>query len=347
MDIKKLILKKLARKKILKVSDIVQATGFSRAYINRFFQELQNEGKIVLLGKANRARYAPTETAKEAKKELFSINRILKNKNLSEDLVLDEIKRDAGIFLDLPRNVASIVDYGFTEMLNNAIEHSQSPEIAIQMKKDKSGINFKVVDFGIGIFKHVMRKRNLKNELEAIQDILKGKQTTAPREHTGEGIFFTSKAADTLTIRSSKKKLIFHNILDDVFIKDAKYVNGTKVAFFIGLKSKRKLADVFRKYSGDSYEFSKTKVIVRLYKMSADYLSRSQARRILSGLDAFKEITLDFSGVETVGQAFVDEVFRIWQFHHRRIRIITQNTNKNIDFMIKRSLGENSKIEFI
>ncbi|MFH1233170.1 MAG: DUF4325 domain-containing protein [Patescibacteria group bacterium] len=343
MDIRKLILRKLAQKKTLKVSDIVQATSFSRAYINRFFQELQNEGKIILLGKANRSRYASIKTAKEVKKELQSLNRILRNKNLSEDLALDEIKQDTGIFLDLPQNLANVVDYGFTEMLNNAIEHSQSPKIVIKIKRDKSGISFEVIDFGIGIFKHVMRKWNLKNELEAIQDILKGKQTTAPREHTGEGIFFTSKAADILTIRSSKKKLIFHNILDDVFIKDAKYIKGTKVVFFIGLKSKRKLADVFRKYSGDSYEFSKTKVTVKLYEMSADYISRSQARRILSGLDAFKEITFDFNGVETVGQAFVDEVFRIWQSHHRQIKIITQNANENIEFMIKRSFEENSK----
>lgn len=331
-----MILRKLARKKTLKVSDIVRATGFSRAYINRFFQELQNEGKIVLLGKANRAQYVLVKNVKKAKETLLSINRILRNKNLSEDLVLDEIKRDAGIFLDLPKNIANIIDYGFTEMLNNAIEHSQSPEIAIQMKRDKSGINFEVVDFGIGIFKHVMRKRNLKNELEAIQDILKGKQTTDPREHTGEGIFFTSKAADILTIRSSKKKLIFHNILDDVFIKDAKYVKGTRVIFAIGLKSKIKLADVFRKYSGDSYEFSKTKVVVKLYKMDTDYISRSQARRILSGLDAFKEITLDFNGVETIGQGFADEVFRVWKLHHPHIEIIFKNANDNIRFMINR-----------
>src|SRR3989344_2924171 len=153
MDIRRLILRKLAKKKTLKASDIVRATGFSRAYINRFFQELQNEGKIVLLGKANRSRYASTKTARGAKKELLSVSRILKNKNLSEDLVLDGIKQDTGIFLDLSKNIANIIDYSFTEMLNNAIEHSRSSEIAIQMKRDKSGISFEVVDSGIGIFR--------------------------------------------------------------------------------------------------------------------------------------------------------------------------------------------------
>ncbi|PIW90025.1 MAG: hypothetical protein COZ92_01790, partial [Candidatus Nealsonbacteria bacterium CG_4_8_14_3_um_filter_40_11] len=261
MNIKKLILRQLTKKGTIKVADVVEITGFSRAYINRFFQELRDEGKVLLLGKANRAQYVLIKSAKAAKKTLLTARRILKNKDLSEDLVLDEIKKDTGIFLPLPKNVIAILDYAFTEMLNNAIEHSNSSKIEIVIKKDSSGVRFEVVDFGIGIFNHLMKKKSLKSEFEAIQDLLKGKQTTAPQEHSGEGIFFTSKVADILTIQSSKKKLIFHNVLNDVFIKNTKPIRGTKVTFFISLKSKRKLSKIFKEYSGNSYEFSKTKVI--------------------------------------------------------------------------------------
>jgi len=346
MDIKGLILKKLTKKKTIKVADIVKATGFSRAYINRFFQELRNEGKIVLVGKANKARYvlARKKALTVAKRELLSIKRVLKNKNLSEDLVLNELKNETGIFLDLPKNVSTILDYAFTEMLNNAIEHSRSRKIEINMQVDSAGVRFDVTDFGVGIFRHIMKKRGLESELEAIRDLLKGKQTTAPKEHSGEGIFFTSRVADMLTIRGSKKKLIFHNILEDIFIKDIKPVKGTKVTFFISLKSKKKLSKIFREYSIGSYEFGKTKVTIRLYKMDTDYISRSQARRLMSGLDDFKKITLDFKKVETVGQSFVDEVFRVWQSNHPYVELITQNINENIDFMIKRVLKRKLKL---
>ncbi len=142
-----------------------------------------------------------------------------------------------------------------------------------------------------------------------------------------------------LTIQSSKKKLVFHNILDDIFIKDTKkYIKGTKVTFIIGLKSKRKLSQIFREYSGDSFEFSKTKIVVKLYKMGVGYVSRSQARRILSGLDVFEKIILDFSDVEMIGQAFVDEVFRVWQSHHPHVELIPRNANENVSFMINRVL---------
>ncbi len=222
-------------------------------------------------------------------------------------------------------------------MLNNAIEHSQSKKIEIQIKRSPIDIRFEVRDRGIGIFSNIMRKRKLKNEFEAIQDLLKGKQTTLPKEHTGEGIFFTSKVGDMLTIQSSRKKIIFNNALDDIFIKETKETIGTRVDFRVAIKSKINLSGVFKEYSDKAFSFAKTETKVSLYKIDTDFISRSQARRIVSGLDKFKKILLDFRGVDTVGQAFADEVFRVWQKMHPKIKIEHRNANKNIEFMIKRA----------
>jgi len=323
------------------VAEIVKATGFSRAYINRFFQQLRREGKAILLGRANQARYvaASKKNLKEEKKKILSVKRFLPNINLSEDKVLDEIQSKSGIFYGLSKNVSDMLDYTFTEMLNNAIEHSLSKKIEVRIKKENSQIEFKIRDWGVGIFMNIMKKMGLRNELEAIQNLLKGKQTTAPAEHTGEGIFFTSKVADFLVIKGSRKKLIFDNILRDIFIKDIKPIVGTEIEFRISANSKRSLTGVFKEYSGKTFEFSKTRVVAKLYKMDTDFFSRSQARRILGGLDKFKTIVLDFREVDTVGQAFADEVFRVWQNRHPNILIEYQNANENIDFMIKRSLA--------
>lgn len=342
MDIKQIILKKLNKEKEIKVADIVKVTGFSRIYINRIFSELRKEEKIILIGKTNKVCYvlANKKAQEKARKNILSIQKTLINKNLSEDIILDEIKKDTGIFLDLSKNISSILDYAFTEMLNNAIEHSRSKKIEVFIKKNKEIVSFNVNDKGIGIFNNITKERKLKNELEAIQDLLKGKQTTMPKEHTGEGIFFTSKIADTLVIQSSRKKLIFNNILDDVFIRDVKNTKGTRVAFTISLNSKKDLNRIFKEYTESSYEFGKTKVLVKLFEMNTIYISRSQARRIISGLDKFKNIVLDFKKVDTVGQAFADEVFRVWQNHHPDIKITYQNANENINFMIKRVINK-------
>jgi len=340
MDIELFILKRIKEKGKIKAADIVKVTGFSRAYINRFFQKLKEEGKIILVGRANKAFYIPADKkiASQAKRSVLSAKKILKNKDLYEDSVLNAIKQDTGIFMSLSKNVSDILDYAFSEMLNNAIEHSKSSKIEIQIKRDNQCVFFSVRDWGVGIFKNIMKKKRLRNELEAIQDLLKGKQTTAPKEHSGEGIFFTSKIADLLTIQSSVKKLIFDNILDDVFIRDIKKTKGTKVSFMISTKSKTNLNRVFNQYSEGAFTFDKTITKISLYKLDSAFISRSQARRVLSGLDKFKKIILDFKGVESVGQAFADEVFRVWQNRHANIEIKYIYANENISFMINRAM---------
>jgi anti-sigma regulatory factor (Ser/Thr protein kinase) len=340
MNIKELILKQLKAQKSIKVSDIVKKTHFSRAYINRFFQELRNEGKIILIGKANKAYYilAEKKALEQAKRKITVINKRLVNKNLLEDQVFDQIVKETGILTDLNKNLFDIINYAFTEMFNNAIEHSKSKIIEYKMENTNNSIKFTIRDYGIGIFKNIMSKKNLKNELEAIQDLLKGKQTTAAEKHSGEGIFFTSKCADNFVITSFSKKLIFNNIINDIFISDIKSIKGTKIIFTLAVKTKKDLSKIFKEYSGLDFEFSKTKIYVKLYKTGTSFISRSQARRILAGLEKFKTIVLDFKNINTVGQGFTDEIFRIWPKYHPKIKIDTINTNENIDFMIKRAI---------
>ncbi len=339
-DIAASILNLLRSQKEVRAADIIKKTGFSRAYINRFFQALRDEGRIVLIGKANRARYvlADNDAVRTSKASILSITKIIRNRNISEDTVLGGIKRNTGIFDGISPNVSGIAGYAFSEMLNNAIEHSGSRFIKIEMKRDKDCVTFGVADNGVGIFNNIRKKKNLASNMEAIQDLLKGKQTTAPEAHSGEGIFFTSRAADILTIRSSGKKLVFNNPLADVFIKDIRKTAGTKVNFSVNVKTKKRLDDIFRKYTDSSFEFSKTGVIVRLYRIGPECISRSQARRIVSGLEKFKTIILDFKGMDTIGQAFSDEIFRVWRSSHPSIEVISKNANDNVEFMIKRAM---------
>ncbi len=336
MDIRRLILKTIRTRGEARAHDIVEKTGFSRAYVNRFFRSLIEEGKILLLGKANAARYV-LAGGRNSFNSVRDVHKILQNRGISEDVILAEFKRTTGIFAGIRRNVSEIVEYAFLEMLNNAMEHSRSRTIEVRMQRNDSSVEFSVSDKGVGVFRNIREKRHLDSEMAAIQNLLKGKETTAPRKHSGEGIFFTSKVADRLVIKSFTKRLIFDNLLQDVFIEDGPSWRGTLVRFRIGLGSRIRLRRVFQEYAGRMFEFSKTRVAVRLYRAEAAYLSRSQARRIMSGLDKFKTVFLDFTNVRTVGQAFADEVFRVWQMKHPRLRIIPQNMTSNVEFMIKRA----------
>lgn len=341
MDIKQKILNLTKAGKEITVSDLVKKTGFSRAYIHRFFQALIEEGRLVKLGHANRARYVAAQAGaiKKARSKVWAITKILENKNLQEDKVLESIRRETGILTNLSENVRRILEYAFTEMLNNAIEHSRSAKIRISIKRDQAGVKFDVVDQGIGIFEKLIHSRHLASVEEAIQDLLKGKQTTAPEAHSGEGIFFTRRAGDSFTIRSSNKKLFFSNRAGDFTLATIKPVQGTKINFAIASNSKRELRKVFERFTTESFAFSATEVAVRLYRPGGEtgFISRSQARRLLFGLDKFKKIILDFQGVATIGQGFADEIFRVWQGRFPRIEIVSINANADVRFMLKRA----------
>ena len=70
--------------------------------------------------------------------------------------------------------------------------------------------------------------------------------------------------------------------------------------------------------------------------MGTVYISRSQARRLLAGLNKFKSIILDFDKVPTIGQSFADEIFRVFLSDNPEIKIQAVNTNKAVQFMIDR-----------
>ena len=69
--------------------------------------------------------------------------------------------------------------------------------------------------------------------------------------------------------------------------------------------------------------------------LQRDYVSRSEARRLLANLEKFSEIVLDFRDVKSVGQGFADEVFRVFASRHPAIVISTENTNPVLDAMIR------------
>ncbi|MEA3357124.1 MAG: DUF4325 domain-containing protein, partial [Patescibacteria group bacterium] len=272
----------------------------------------------------------------------IKLSKTYKNEDLDEFEVLKWIIDDRLFKEKLKENISSIFEYAFTEMLNNAIEHSLSERVKIEVRVEKRNLIFEVRDFGVGVFRNVKEKRSLNSEIEAIQDLLKGKTTTAPRSHSGEGIFFTSKVADIFILESFDYRLRVDNLLEDVFVEELpKSIKGTLVRFCISVESTKHLKGVFEEFqvNPDEPAFDKTETYIKLYTLGTIYISRSQARRLLTGLEKFKEVVLDFQKVPTIGQAFADEVFRVYNKKHPEVKIVPKNMSDNVRMMVDR-VGE-------
>ena len=307
--------------------------SFSRVTVAKVLSDMVDEGKLIRIGKGRSVRY-------RANVHVFS--RIYSNRNLEEHLVLDELQSQFSSLNGLSENLRSIFAYSFSEMLNNAIEHSGSEEIEVSLKVSGSDFSFSIRDWGIGVFNNIQQKYGLQNAEEAIQELMKGKTTTAPQAHSGEGVFFTSKIADFFQLSSFGYELTIDNRLPDTFVRSlTEGVVGTMVNFQISLATEKHLNDVFQAYVSDMDEqvFDKTSIVIKLFTNGTIYISRSQARRVISNLEKFKHIVLDFKGVPTVGQAFCDEIFRVFKTKNPDVVIEPIHMDPGVSFMVNMALG--------
>lgn len=338
MDIRKLILELAEQKGRLKSADVLKALdkSVSRQYISVLLTRLIKEGKLIKGGSTAAAFYV---LAKNEHLLGSSVHKRFRRENLKEHEVLNDINQRVHFMKKLNENVRSLFDYAFSEMLNNAIEHSESKYIEIEVGRDGKNLWFMVNDVGVGVFRNVMKKRSLKNEIEAMQDLLKGKTTTQPHAHSGEGIFFTSKTADIYQLDSFDYSLRLDNTIRDIFLGEIKPTKvGTKVYWLINLKTERHLREIFQQFEADhsNPDFDKTEIQIRLYTIGTIYISRSQARRIITSLEKFKSIIFDFDKVPSVGQAFVDELFRVFPQKYPDIRITAIHMNEAVRYMVDR-----------
>ena len=305
--------------------------SISRQAVNKHIQRLVKQKSLVVSGSTRSRVYKLCPLEKWSK--IYDLG-----SNLAEDIVWDsDIKP---LTSDLPENVKDIWFYGFTEMLNNAIDHSSGKMVLVQLERTAIDTEIIVVDNGEGIFKKIQRELNLYDERHAVLELAKGKLTTDPDRHSGEGIFFTSRMFDEFQILSEMVYFShkFNKQEDWIFEREG-FESGTTVFMKLNNNTARTTKRIFDNFSsGDDYGFTKTVVPVRLAKYGDEKLfSRSQAKRLLARVDKFKVVVFDFAGVEIIGQAFADEVFRVFKKQHPEIQIMSLDTSQEVAQMIRRA----------
>jgi hypothetical protein len=222
------------------------------------------------------------------------------------------------------------------EIFNNAIEHSNAEIIRVVINKNKIFTCLSVFDNGIGIFNNIKTKFKLIDEKDALLELAKGKRTTMKTRHSGQGIFFTSKAFDDFIIVSNGIQFSVNPEMNSM-LKTGRTKFSTMVNMRLANSSGKILKNIFDEYSTEiPGDFDKTIIPMRLANTS-DMVSRSQARRILSGLELFKEVILDFKDIEYIGQAFADEIFRVFPNINPNTFVTPQNANDDILQMIHRA----------
>lgn len=262
-------------------------------------------------------------------------------KGLTEDQVWS---RDiAPLLNNLPANIIDIAHYGLTEMVNNVLEHSEGKKLTVAVSSRDGQVEMRVSDDGIGIFHKIAKALDLPDERLALLELSKGKFTTDPARHTGEGVFFTSRVFDHFEIASGG--LLFDHLVGsdkDVLTEASpkRVRSATTIIMSIATDSPRTLGQVFEEYASgpDDYSFARTIVPVRLAQIGDENLiSRSQAKRLMQRVDRFQHVMLDFQGVTTIGPAFADEIFRVFAREHPEVELVATHAVPEVQQMIRRA----------
>lgn len=309
------------------VSNIIQACGTTQATTYRYLKELESEGIIERKNKSVILK----ET--EEKWSFSNNDRFFQQDNLFYDeIIYPHLKK-------LPQNVIQIWDYCFTEMMNNVIDHSGTKKVDIILQINSATTKIYLRDYGIGIFRNVMEVFDLPSVNDSYAELIKGKLTTDADNHSGEGLFFTSRVLDYFAAIANGIQYTYNKYEEiNILLDENKYFSdfdqtGTLIYMELSNNSKKTMKELFDRYTDEDFVFNKT--IIPVKNIFPYPVSRSQANRMMNRCDQFSEVTLDFCGIDAIGQGFADQIFRIYIRKNPEVKILAKNMSPTVERMVR------------
>lgn len=321
-EIKAYILEKINQKAPSISKTVAETFDINASTVHAYMKELVEEQVI---RKVKRDEYELVTN--EFVYELSRANGDLDSDTYAYDLCLKEHLKEFG------NNIKDIWSYAFSEMINNVMDHSMAENVRIIIEQDFTRTSAMIIDNGVGIFNKIRDYFNLASIEEAICELFKGKLTTDAENHSGEGIFFSSKLMDNFFIASSGK-IFTNNKYDDSRVLDMALGNsqGTFVYMELSNFSHKEAGEVFDEFADVDGGFTKTKIPLKNI-FDASPVSRSQAKRVCNRLEKFEEVIVDFEGISWMGQGFAHQIFVVFANSHTDITITPINMNEDVTKM--------------
>lgn len=325
--IKKYILEKIEIHDTSLAKKVADNFDVSLTTVYRYINELCTDGLI----EKNGRKYVLK--AVSAGKVYYTSNQLEEDKIFSE-MIEPYVNK-------LPDNVFRIWQYAFTEMMNNAIDHSNAEIITVFVSQNYVSTSVIIEDNGIGIFEKIKEFYGYESLDDAVMELFKGKLTTDAEHHTGEGIFFTSRMIEHFGVLSGGQ-VFTHNTHFDV-TRNIRSVpelegwngrKGTAVVMITPNECKTNIKEVFDMFSDVDNGFNKTQIPLKSIFTDGFPVSRSQAKRLSVRFDDFEEVVLDFNGIDDIGQGFAHELFVVFRRKHPEVKLITVNANEDVQKMI-------------
>jgi anti-sigma regulatory factor (Ser/Thr protein kinase) len=308
--------------------DVAAALRVSPATAHRILQALVVAGTLERRGRGRGSAYA-----------LRTIRRRFRLAGLDEGRAWDEVAAQVAAVRPLDPDATRNLAYAASEMLNNAADHSGGRAVTVTVAFEPAGATVVTVqDDGVGVFRRVSEEFGYATPHDAIVQLEQGKLTTDPARHSGEGLFFTSKVVSRFRLESQGVAWVVDNVVGDSGIGTSDVRRGTRVVLELVPGHLPRLEQVFAAFTDpDTMAFLRTRATIRLASWGKALVSRAEAKRLVARLAEFRHVTLDFTGVDVVGQGFCDEVFRVFARAHPGVTLEPVGMNDAIAFMVGRA----------
>ena len=248
--------------------------------------------------------------------------------------------RDFAPHFELPSEVSRMAQHAFTELLNNAVDHSAGSQVTVSMRQTPLQLQLLVSDDGCGLFDNIAAAHAIADPTLAMLELSKGKLTSQPERHSGRGLFFTSRLADVFDLHANAQAFQYRGWDHRSWFRSRPLPRqGTSVYLAIALDTTRTLDGVLRAHSldGDGYGFDRTVVPLRLLADGGGGAleSRALARRVAARLHRFRRAELDFSGIADIGHGFADELFRVALLDRPGLQMVPVGATPRVTAMIE------------
>lgn len=320
------------------MSELLAATGLTRPGVLYHLNKLIAAGDVEYASRHTRGRSVRYQLAYDNRRE-FAIAAV------DAEHVLWEQLRSSLLHADMTPAAVDIHAYVFGEMVNNVIEHAQSDNIVILHRNRDALTSISVRDSGIGIFDHIAATEGFDDRLASVRRLQSGGYTTAPDGHSGQGVFFSSRAADRFSVNSRGIVWSSNNLIADQTLETYPATGrGTSVTWQLQNRTDRSLLALFEVFSVRDEEelprFATTTVAVAIAGAGSEFVTRSTARQLLEGKAQFERIVLDFAGVTHIGQGFADEAFRVYPSMNPGVLVFPINMNDAVAWFVEQAQAD-------
>jgi anti-sigma regulatory factor (Ser/Thr protein kinase) len=252
-------------------------------------------------------------------------------------------RRDFAPCFELPAHVHRMARHAFTELVNNASDHSGGTQVTVSMRQTPAQVQLLVSDDGCGLFRRIEDSFAIGEPALAMLELAKGRLTSQPERHCGQGLVVTSLLADVFDLRANAasfqrrawSEAKWHGMPPQAALTNRA---GTSVYLAIALDTDRTLDSVLHALStqpnGHAFDLASVPLSLIAGANGGALTSRAEAKRVASRLLAFRRAEIDFAGVDEVGHAFAHELFSVFRRAHPEVELVPLAANPQVASML-------------